>query len=155
MADAATVFTPKAKHAKSARTRALIQVGEVLKTPIKTSVDIVRVTRAGISPEAVEALLRRGFTRAEISWIVPARTLTHRRQKKERLTPEESGRWLRAAKIQALAEIVLGDSTKALQWLHKPRKAFDSLNAMELMQTEVGAQLVEEILGQLDSGYFA
>ena len=154
MAEAA-VFTPKAKHTKSASTRALIQVGAILNISIKTPVDMVKVTRNGIAPDAVDALVERGFTRSEISWIVPARTLTHRRQKKERLTADESGRWLRAAKLRALAEVVLGDEAKAIQWLHKPRKSFDNLSAMELMQTEAGAQLVEEFLGQLDSGYFA
>lgn len=154
MAEAA-VFTPKAKHTKSASARALVQVGGILNISIKTPVDMVKLTRNGIAPEAVEALVERGFTRSEISWIVPARTLTHRRQKKQLLTADESGRWLRAAKLRALAEVVLGDDAKALQWLHKPRKAFDNLSAMELMQTEAGAQLVEDVLGQLDSGYFA
>ena len=102
-----------------------------------------------------DALIEQGFTRGEIAWIVPPRTLTHRRNKKLRLTSEESGRWLRAAKIRALANVVLGDSDKANTWLHKPRKAFDGLNAMELMKAEAGAQIVEEALGQLDTGFFA
>lgn len=151
----AAVFTPKAKHTKSASSRALIQISGILNTPIKTPVDMVKITRQGITPDAIDALIESGFTRNEVSWIVPARTLSHRRQKNELLTADESGRWLRAAKLLALAEVVLGDDAKALQWLHKPRKIFDDLNAMELMQTEAGAQLVEEVLGQLDSGYFA
>ena len=65
------------------------------------------------------------------------------------------GRWLRAARLQALAREVLGSDDKALQWLHKPRRMFDQLSAMELMKTEAGAQLVEEVLSQLDAGYFA
>lgn len=77
------------------------------------------------------------------------------RSNKEPLTQEESGRWLRAAKAQALALEVFGDQVKASQWLHKPRKQFEGQTAMGLIQTEAGAQLVEDTLNQIDSGYFA
>lgn len=73
----------------------------------------------------------------------------------ERLTADETGRWFRAAKVHALASEVFGDEAKAMQWLHKPRKIFADLSAMEVIQTEAGAKLVEEALGQIDSGYFA
>ena len=155
MNEASAVFTPQSDQKKSASARALDKVAKMLKVPLKTSVDIVRLTRKGIDPDAVGELVKQGFTKSEIDWIVPARTLTHRRQKRERLTSEESGRWFRAAKLQTLAKEVFGDDDKALLWLHKPRKVFDNLSAMELMKTEAGAQLVEEVLGQLDSGYFA
>ncbi|MEE8058591.1 MAG: antitoxin Xre/MbcA/ParS toxin-binding domain-containing protein, partial [Pseudomonadales bacterium] len=149
------MFTPHAKYTQSASVRALNQVGGILDTHITGIVDMVRIVQHGINPDAVEALVKLGFSRGDIAWIVPQRTLTHRRQKKERLTAEESGRWLRAAKIQALAKVVMGEDEKAIQWLHKKRKAFDNMSAMELMQTEAGGQLVEEYLGQLDTGYYA
>ncbi|MEE8056217.1 MAG: antitoxin Xre/MbcA/ParS toxin-binding domain-containing protein [Pseudomonadales bacterium] len=155
MTTTATVFIPKTQPAKSVSARALAQVGGIIDTPLTNAVDLMRVTRSGISPDAVDALLKRGFARSDVVWIVPPRTLSHRRKNQEQLTSEESGRWLRAAKIQALAEVILGDGDKAMQWLHKPRKAFDQLSAMEVMQTEAGGQLVEELLGQLDAGFFA
>ena len=155
MPEAATVFIPERDQKRSARARALARVGKMVDVPLKTAVDVVRLTQKGIEPRAVDQLIEQGFSKAEVSWIVPARTLTHRRQKKERLTAEESGRWLRAARLKALATEVLGDDDKALRWLHKPRRAFDNLSAMELMKTEAGAQLVEEMLGQLDAGYYA
>ncbi len=153
MSTATARITPRRR--RSATARAMDRVGEMVDMPLKTPVDVVRLTREGVKPAVVDELVKQGFSRAEVSWIVPARTLAHRRQKKERLTTEESGRWLRAAKLQALAREVLGDDDRALQWLHKPRRAFDNLNAMELMKTEAGAQLVEEMLGQLDAGYYA
>lgn len=155
MPEAAATFTPRSNRKSSASARALARVSEMVDVPLKTAVDVVRLTREGVEPKVVDQLIKQGFSKAEVSWIVPARTLTHRRQKKERLTSEESGRWLRAARLQALAREVLGDDDKALQWLHKPRMAFDQLSAMELMKTEAGAQLVEEMLGQLDAGYYA
>jgi putative toxin-antitoxin system antitoxin component (TIGR02293 family) len=155
MAETARVFTPTTRKGRTAGARALAQVGDMLDVSLKTPVDVVRLTRAGIDPHAMDELVKRGYKKSDINWVVPARTLTHRRKNRERLTPEESGRWFRAAKLQALAREVLGDDEKALRWLHKPRKMFDNLNAIELMQTEAGGQLVEEVLGQLDAGYFA
>ena len=69
--------------------------------------------------------------------------------------PEKSARWLRAAKICALAEEVFGKKDKASTWLHKPRKAFDNQSAIIIMQTEPGAKLVEDTLNQIDADYFA
>lgn len=155
MSGTVTSFTPKTQLIKSVYSRVLAQVGGIIDAPISNTVDLMRITLTGINPNAVDALIERGFVRGELSWIVAPRTLYHRRKKQEQLTSEESGRWLRAAKIQALAEEVLGDRVKAMKWLHKPRNAFDKLTAIEVMQTEAGGQLVEELLGQLDSGYFA
>ena len=155
MPEAASVFTPPGRQRRTASARALARVSAMVNVSLKTAVDVVRLTRNGVEPKAVDQLIEQGFSKAEVSWIVPARTLSHRRQKKERLTSEESGRWLRAARLQALAREVLGSDEKALHWLHKPRSLFDQLSAMELMKTEAGAQLVEEVLSQLDAGYFA
>jgi len=155
MAEPARVFTPKMPIPQTASARALARVGEMLNVPLKTPVDVVRLTKARIEPNAVDELIKQGYKKSDIHWVVPARTLTHRRKNHERLTTEESGRWFRAAKLQALAKEVLGDDDAALRWLHKPRKAFDNLSAIELMQTEAGGQIVEEVLGQLDAGFFA
>jgi putative toxin-antitoxin system antitoxin component (TIGR02293 family) len=148
------VFKP-AQLAQSAAARALLSVGRILDVkPLKLA-DIARITREGIDPSAVDALVQRGFAANELSWIVKPRTLSHRRQKRERLSSEETGRWFRAARIQALALEVFANPDKASRWLHASRQAFDGLTAMEMMQTEAGAQIVEETLNQLDAGYFA
>ncbi len=70
-------------------------------------------------------------------------------------TGDESGRLIRAAKIFAMADVVFGDHDLAIKWLNKPRKAIGDMSALDAMQTEAGAILVEEVLGQIDSGYFA
>ena len=155
MANPASAFVPKNASQPSVATRAFAKVGAMLNTEFNNPIDAVRITREGIAPEAVEELVKNGFKRSEISWIVAPRTLSHRRKNQERLNSEETGRWLRAARVQALSVEVFGDPDKALRWLHKPRKMFDSLSAIELLQTEAGAQLVEDTLGQLDAGYFA
>lgn len=70
-------------------------------------------------------------------------------------TRDERGRLIRAAKIFAMADVAFGDHDLAIKWLNKPRKAIGDMSALDAMQTEAGAILVEEVLGQIDSGYFA
>lgn len=67
----------------------------------------------------------------------------------------ESARDLRCAKICTLAEEIFASEERAKAWLDKPRKLFKNQSATHVMQSESGARLVEEILNQLDSGYFA
>ena len=148
-------FKPSIDPQPSAYNRALLRVSEMAKGNIRNQLDEIALTQAGIMPTAVETLARSIVTINELSWVIARRTLTHRKNKGEKLTPEESGRWLRAAKICALAEEVFGDKEKASTWLHKTRKAFNDQNAIAIMQTEAGAKLVEDTLNQIDAGYFA
>ncbi len=134
---------------------ALAGVGDMLNVPMDHPLSLVALNREGVVPELVDALIDRGFTRREMDWIVPARTLAYRRRKKERLKPGETDRFLRAVKILATAEAVFGSREKALLWLRKLRRTFGGRSAMELMRTEVGGQWVEEALGQVDEGFFA
>lgn len=141
--------------AESASARAMALVSELLNKPVETAFDLVAITREGVAPEMMAELLSSGFTRQEIDWIVPPRTLSHRRRNRRRLTPVETGCFLRTVKIRAMAEAVLGSPERALAWLRRPRRAFGGISAMGLLQTEAGGQIVEETLGQLDEGYFA
>ena len=155
MQSAGALFVPSPKPRDTALIRAIHSVGVMIDRDLRRPVDLFLVTQQGLSPSVIEILVNRGFSRSEISWIIAPRTLRHRREKKEALTPEESGRFLRAAKLFALAVEVLGDEEKARSWLFKPRKAFEGYNAMSLMQSEAGAEIVEEKLCQMDTGYFA
>ena len=136
-------------------TRAKALVNGLLNRPEKTDSDSVAITREGMAPEMMAELLANGFTHQEIDWIVPPGTLSHRLRNRRRSTPDETGRFLRTLKVRAMAEAVLGSPERALAWLRRPRQAFGGNNAMRLLRTDVGGQIVEEMLGQLDEGYLA
>lgn len=130
-------------------------MSRMLNIRLENALDVARLNREGVAPELLDVLLDRGLTRRELDWIVPVRTLSHRRRNGERLKANETGGFLRAVKIQAMAETVLGSRRNALSWLRKNRRALGGNSAMELMRTEAGGQLVEEQLIRLDEGYFA
>ncbi|MDD5036947.1 MAG: hypothetical protein PHE55_19650 [Methylococcaceae bacterium] len=60
----------------------------------------------------------------DLALVLPPRTLAHRRAKGQFLSPDESDRALRVARLVALAEGVFGDREKALCWLRKPQARF-------------------------------
>ena len=103
----------------------------------------------------VETLREEGFTPGEVhSLIVPARTLKHRRAKKQDLSPEETDRAVRLTKIATLADRVFGNHDKALRWLRRRNQRLDGRAPLEMLRTEVGGDLVEQMLYQIDEGIY-
>lgn len=118
--------------------------------------EMVGLVERGLPIRVLNRLLRRGLSRNEIaSVIIPPRTLKHRRSRHQPLSREESERAVRTARILALAQLVMGDETAALAWLRAPRHRFQGRSPMEMLATESGGRLVEQMLIQIDQGMFA
>jgi len=123
---------------------------------IDSEKDLLKLVEDRLSIQVIGALVKHGLTDNEIyTLIIPRRTLAHRKLKREPLSQEESGRAVRVARISALAETVFGDPAQALRWLRKPKQRFEGRTPLELLATETGARLVEEMLYQIDEGMFA
>jgi putative toxin-antitoxin system antitoxin component (TIGR02293 family) len=110
--------------------------------------------RQGLSYAALEALA----TRYEVPvpalghvLHIPARTLA-RRKKEGRLRPAESDRLLRLARVAALAEETLGTREKATSWLRGSVRALGGASPLELLDSDVGAHQVEQVLGRISHG---
>lgn len=87
--------------------------------------------------------------------VIPARTLKHRRQRQEPLSLDESDRLARVARIYELAVRVFGAPQKARHWLSQPKHRFEEKTPLLMMRTEIGARGVEDMLIQIDEGFFA
>jgi putative toxin-antitoxin system antitoxin component (TIGR02293 family) len=87
--------------------------------------------------------------------VIPARTLKHRRQKKEPLNLDESDRLARVGRLYELAVKVFGDPEKAKRWLTKSKMRFEERSPLTMMHTDFGGRMVEEMLIQIDEGMFA
>jgi putative toxin-antitoxin system antitoxin component (TIGR02293 family) len=82
---------------------------------------------------------------------LPPRTRARRRQHKK-LEPDESDRLVRLARAMATAASALGDANRAAQWLHRPNRALGGKPPLQLLDNEVGEQLVQEVLGRIEYG---
>ena len=125
-------------------------------TPLHSDRDLARLVEERLPLASVDSLASHGMSDEEVySLILPRRTLVHRKTRDESLTHDESDRAVRIARITSLAEEVFGDDAKASRWLRKAKARFEGRAPLELLRTEAGARLVEEILLQLDYGFAA
>lgn len=137
------------------------KIAEWLGTNPATEFELTRIVRQGLPLSTQAIFLERGMTKDEFHHIViPLRTFRHRKERfnkglNEVLTADESDKALRAARVLALAERVFANRDKALSWMRKPKKRFENATPMQMLQTEAGARLVEQMLIQLDEGMFA
>jgi putative toxin-antitoxin system antitoxin component (TIGR02293 family) len=84
--------------------------------------------------------------------VIPARTLKHRRQRKEPLNLDESDRLARVAKMYELAVKVYGNREHGAEFLTRPMPRFDGCSPLAVLRTQVGEEAVEEFLIQIDEG---
>jgi putative toxin-antitoxin system antitoxin component (TIGR02293 family) len=123
---------------------------------IRSDADLVRLVEEQLPADTVRSLVRGGLTDAEAyQLIVPRRTLAHRVAKKQFLSREESDKAVRVARITAMAERAFGDAARAWRWLRKPKDRFDGKTPIEMVSSEAGARMVEEMIVQIDDGIFA
>lgn len=86
--------------------------------------------------------------------IVPRATLARRRTgEEERLSSEESGRLARVAGLWAMAMDVWGGEEDARAFLFRPHPLLEGRTPIDLvLGSDLGARLVEDILGRLRHG---
>jgi putative toxin-antitoxin system antitoxin component (TIGR02293 family) len=123
--------------------------------PPMTEAAVLGIIERQLDPPVIQRLFDMGLSRDEVhSVIIPARTLQHRRSRNERLTVEESDRVIRALRVLSAAEGVYENRERALQWLRRPNPRLQDRTPISLLKTDTGARIVEELLGQIDEGYF-
>ena len=87
--------------------------------------------------------------------VIPVRTLKHRRARREPLSRDESDKLARLVRIFDHTVKVFDELDRARAWLNKPKKRFQGRTPLEMLRTEVGGRMVEEMLGQIEHGMFA
>jgi putative toxin-antitoxin system antitoxin component (TIGR02293 family) len=84
--------------------------------------------------------------------FVPRATL-HRRGRTQRLSPEESARVARVASVFALAREVWGSDAEARDFLNRRHLLLEDRTPLSVaLANDLGARLVEQILGRLHYG---
>ncbi|MBI5529820.1 MAG: DUF2384 domain-containing protein [Deltaproteobacteria bacterium] len=110
--------------------------------------------REGLPYASLEALSE-GFRISQDDLVrllhLPPRTLA-RRKKERRLRSSESDRLFRVGMIAALAEETLGSRVKAGHWLHQRNRALGDETPLNLLDTDLGARQVEQVLMRIGHG---
>jgi len=124
---------------------------------IHTDLDLVEAVREGLPTQAVDALVSTGALSSDEveQFVLTEGTSLAERKQEEKLSPDESDRLARIARITALANETFGDPAKAARWLRKPCRALGGVVPISLLSTGEGGRIVEDSLEQLANGIFA
>lgn len=138
--------------------RPVLAGGRLLGLRVRRREALVDRVRAGFTFSQLTRLEQRtGLTREEFAALVaiPPRTLARRRQR-GRLTPDESDRLLRAARVfEMVEELFEGETEEARRWLRTANPALGGRTPLHFASTDVGAREVENLIGRLEHGVFA
>ncbi|MBV9742751.1 MAG: DUF2384 domain-containing protein [Acidobacteriia bacterium] len=120
--------------------------------------DLARLIRLGLPAVSVNALAQKlhlGNSVLGQKLGIPQRTLTRRLSHASRLTPAESDRTVRMARVYASAVETIGDQEKAIAWLGTPNRALGGDRPLDVLDTDTGARMVEDILGRIAYGVYS
>lgn len=123
---------------------------------IRSDRDLAALVEKRLPLAVIKSLVREGLSDAEVyRLIVPRRTLAHRVANRQPLSQEESDKAVRVARVTAMAEGVFGEAARAWRWLRKPKRLFGGKSPLDMLASEAGARIVEEIILQVDHGIAA
>jgi putative toxin-antitoxin system antitoxin component (TIGR02293 family) len=119
--------------------------------------DLVDAVKAGLPVRTFRAVADAlGVSDAELARVagISGTTLT-RRKRTGSLSPEESDRVLRIARLLARSAEAFGSSDAAAAWLKEPNLALGGATPLAYAETEVGAREVENLIGRLEHGVYS
>ena len=121
---------------------------------VPTSTELRDRIKRGLPYRSLESVRERlGLSVAQATSVLhmPARTLARRRQTR-RLDADESDRLYRIARVAAHAFAVFGGEERAAAWLTRPNRALGGESPLHLLDTDLGARQVEDVLGRIEHG---
>jgi len=129
----------------------------ILKRDVRSELDLAALVREGLPAAALEFLLAQDWLAATDLYrlVGSPRTLQRKRAGRGVLSPEESDRLARVARVIVRAEDALGDREKARRWLDRENRALGGRRPITLLDSDAGAVAVERILGRIEHGIFS
>ena len=126
---------------------------------VRSTLDLAQLIEKGVPRKAAERVRARlGISEPEFarSLGVSAKTLQRQAKAKvSRLSPSQSDRLYRLARIVAMADEVFEDAERTRRWLHEAQRGLANRVPLALLQSEAGAREVEDLLGRIEHGVFS
>ncbi len=127
---------------------------QVLKQRIRRDVELENAVREGLPARSLRSLAERTLTtlgQLQAVTRIDRSTFARRVRSRTKLRTDESDRVVRVARIAALAIEAMGRAD-GLAWLHERNRALGERIPIELLETDVGARQVEQVLGRIEHG---
>jgi putative toxin-antitoxin system antitoxin component (TIGR02293 family) len=146
---------PQRREDMAAAERVALVLGgnPVLRSKVKSWVDLDRVVRAGLPKQSLQLVARRvvepGASVNEFVYqVVPPATFKRR----TRLSQEESERTERLARIIALSDALWENEDESREFLTRKHPLLDGETPIGAARTEIGARRVEQLLYAVEHG---
>lgn len=123
----------------------------------KDNDSVIAALRKGLSVSNLERVRERlGVSERDILALLGSSVRTYQRRKAQRqnLGLLISDRLYRLAKVQAMAASVFESYTTAADWLKRPNRALGD-SPLNLLDTDVGADMVERLLTRVEHGVYS
>lgn len=135
----------------------LLAVADVLGLKVPpghfSAMDMVKALHAGLPPHALDTVLDHLSDDEGLKHRIVPRASLARRQRAQRLSAPESERLARIARIWVMARGVWGSDEEARAFLFRPHPLIDDARPIDVViDSEIGAQVVEDVLGRLQFG---
>ena len=133
---------------------------KVFRRKVASDLDLDAVVRAGLPVRALDIVLT-GLvgdlvTQADVYRVIgSARTLQRKRSLGTALSPEESDRLARLARMIVRTEEALGAADRARTWLATPNRALGGRVPFSLLGSDAGSLAVERVLGRIEHGIYS
>jgi putative toxin-antitoxin system antitoxin component (TIGR02293 family) len=126
----------------------------VLGKPVRSLLELSEAVERGLPKVTLRNVARRVYSdaaeqRAMMRRVIPEATYKRRR---ELLSPAESGRTERLARVVAIAEDVWGDREAARRFLTTPHPEIGGKTPIDAALTELGARQAEEVMARIVYG---
>lgn len=120
----------------------------------KSDFEFIPIIRAGLPSEVIGAVVKSSAISEEVLCKSLHITARHN-DTPDRLKPVESELIYRFSKALVTATTVLGDKTKAREWLLTENRALRGNRPIDLLDTAIGFDDVMDVLQRIDYGVYS
>jgi putative toxin-antitoxin system antitoxin component (TIGR02293 family) len=127
---------------------------KVVGRSVRSPEDLAQRVREGLPFSALSAVVQQyGISRDVVCEILHlSRRNFLRRKQQNRLSPDESDRLYRLARVLAHANRVFEDPEQSADWIQTPNTALGKQQPLTLLDTDIGVQQVDQVLGRIEHG---
>jgi putative toxin-antitoxin system antitoxin component (TIGR02293 family) len=125
-----------------------------LRKEVRSAEDLTKLLREGLPFAALALVMERyGIGRdVACSILHVSRRNFLRRKEQDKLSPAESDRLVRLARVLAHADRIFERVEDSADWIHTPNLALGKQPPLELLDTDMGVQEVDQVLGRIEHG---
>lgn len=127
---------------------------KVLGRALRSPEDLATRVREGLPYSSLTAVMEQyGIAREVLCAILHlSRRNLLRRREQSRLSADESDRLYRLARVLAHANRVFRDLEESAEWIQAPNPSLGKQQPLTLLDTDIGAQQVDDVLGRIEHG---